>query len=83
MKKLIMTIAIATMLSVPAMAQVFMDDEDLNQNRGEMTDKEFGVMVPRTGVTYDQWKYAPVGEGILLLAGLAGAYLIGKRRKEE
>ena len=83
MKKLIMTIAIATMLSVPAMAQVFMDDEDLNQNRGEMTVDEFGVMVPRTGVTYDQYKYAPVGEGILLLAGLAGAYLIGKRRKEE
>ena len=83
MKKLIITIAIATMLSVPAMAQVFMDDEDLNQNRGEVTPNEFGVMVPRTGVTYDQYKYTPVGEGILLLAGLAGAYLIGKRRKEE
>ena len=30
----------------------------------------------------DDW-YAPLGEGIVLLAGLAGAYLIGKRRKEE
>jgi hypothetical protein len=30
----------------------------------------------------EDW-YAPVGEGIVLLTGLAGAYLVGKRRKEE
>ena len=38
-------------------------------------------MVPEQNVTYDQ--YVPVGEGILLLAGLAGAYLVGKRKKED
>ncbi len=79
MKKLIMTIAIATLMAVPATAQVFLDDEDLN-NRATNPDG-FGVMVPEQNVTYDQ--YVPVGEGILLLAGLAGAYLVGKRRKEE
>ena len=78
MKKLIMTIAIATMMAVPATAQVFLDDEDLN-NRS--TNDGFGVMVPEQNVTYDQ--YVPVGEGILLLAGLAGAYLVGKRKKED
>lgn len=84
MKKKIIAIATLMMMAVvPAMSQVFMDDEELNQNRGEMTDKEFGVMVPKTNVEYDQWKYTPMGEGIVLLAGLAGAYLIGKRRKEE
>ena len=83
MKKLIMTIAIATMLAVPAMAQVFLDDEATTSNR-ELRDGEyFGVMVPSENVDYDQWKYAPVGEGLLVLAGLAGAYLIGKRRKED
>ena len=84
MKKKIIAIATLMMMAVvPAMSQVFMDDEELNQNRGEMTDKEFGVMVPKTNVEYDQWKYTPMGEGIVLLAGLAGAYLIGNRRKEE
>ena len=79
MKKLIMTIAIATMLAVPAMAQVFLDDEAVNSNRA--TTEGPGAFVPEQNVTHDQ--YTPVGEGILLLAGLAGAYLIGKRRKEE
>ena len=84
MKKLIMTIAIATMLAVPAMAQVFLDDETNNNKRdGEITQEEFGVMVPSENVDYDQWKYMPLGDGLLVLAGLAGAYLIGKRRKEE
>ena len=79
MKKLIMTIAIATMLAVPAMAQVFLDDEAVNSNRA--TTEGPGAFVPEQNVTHDQ--YTPVGEGILLLAGLAGAYLVGKRRKEE
>ena len=82
MKKLIMTIAIATMMAVPAMAQVFLDDEDLNnRENGASTIEGLGVMVPEQNVTYDQ--YVPVGEGILLLAGLAGAYLVGKRKKED
>jgi hypothetical protein len=82
MKKLIMTIAIATMMAVPAMAQIFLDDEDLNnRGNGASTIEGLGVMVPEQNVTYDQ--YVPVGEGILLLAGLAGAYLVGKRKKED
>lgn len=80
MKKLIMTIAIATMLAVPAMAQVFLDDEAVNSNR-VTTIEGPGAFIPEQNVTYDQ--YTPVGEGILLLAGLAGAYLIGKRKKED
>ena len=31
----------------------------------------------------DYERARPVGEGLFVLAGLAGAYLIGKRRKEE
>lgn len=80
MKKLILAITtILTLASAPATAQIFLDDEDLN-NRATNPDV-FGVMVPEQNVTYDQ--YVPVGEGILLLAGLAGAYLVGKRKKED
>ncbi len=82
MKKKIIAIAIATMMVVPATAQVFLDDEDLNnRENGASTIEGLGVMVPEQNVTYDQ--YVPVGEGILLLAGLAGAYLVGKRKKED
>ena len=81
MKKKIIAIAIATMMAAPAMAQIFIDDDQPN-NRANR-EEEFGVMVLSQDVEYDQWKYAPVGEGLFLLAGLAGAYLIGKRRKEE
>ena len=80
MKKLIMTIAIATMLAVPAMAQVFLDDESVNSDRLGSNGASFPY-VPEQNVTYDQ--YSPIGGGVLLLAGLAGAYLIGKRRKED
>ena len=82
MKKLIMTIAIATMMAVPAMAQIFLDDEDLNNRAG--SSEVPGAIIPEQDVTYDQFQpYVPVGEGILLLAGLAGAYLVGKRKKED
>ena len=84
MKKLILAITtILTLASAPAMAQVFMDDEDMNRNRGESAPNEFGVMVPSTNVQYDQYQYAPMGEGLVVLAGLAGAYLLGKRKKED
>lgn len=81
MKKLIMTIAIATMFVAPAMAQVFLDDEDMNGNRANGS-SQLVINNPAVYDSGDDW-YAPVGEGIILLAGLAGAYLVGKRRKEE
>ena len=82
MKKKIIAIAIATMMAVPAMAQIFLDDEDLNNRAG--SSEVPGAIIPEQDVTYDQFQpYVPVGEGILLLAGLAGAYLVGKRKKED
>ena len=81
MKKLIMTIAIATMFVAPAMAQIFIDDEDMNGNRAT-GDAQMIINNPAVYDSGSDW-YAPVGEGIVLLVGLAGAYLIGKRRKEE
>ncbi len=81
MKKRIIAITAALMmLAAPAMAQVFLDDESMNINRAESS--SMNIPNPAQYDSGDDW-YAPVGEGIVLLAGLAGAYLIGKRRKEE
>ena len=81
MKKKIVTIVIALMLSsIPAMAQIFMSDEDLQNNRVGST--HLGMDLPGTYNSGEDW-YAPVGSGAVLLAGLAGAYLLGKRHKNE
>ena len=37
--------------------------------------------MPILDVTYDQ--YAPLGEGLLLLTALGGAYLVTKRKKQK
>jgi len=81
MKKKIVTIVIALMLScIPAMAQVFMSDEDLQNSRVGTTN--LGMDLPGTYNSGEDW-YTPVGSGAVLLAGLAGAYLLGKRHKKE
>lgn len=82
MKKRILTIVAAfTMAITPAMAQVFLDDDQTNENRGTMSAGAFGAMVPAEGLGVDQ--YIPVGEGLFLLSGLGVAYLLGKRKKDE
>lgn len=81
MKKKIITIAVALMLtSIPAMAQIFMSDEDFQNSRLGTTN--LGLNLPGTYNSGEDW-YAPVGSGAVLLAGLAGAYLLGKRHKNE
>lgn len=81
MKKRIITIAALMLMAVvPAMSQVFiLEDNEWNNKR--TSQDGFGVMVPEQDVIYDQ--YVPVGEGLFVLAGLAGAYLLGKRKKEQ
>ena len=82
MKKRIIAIAAALMMATaPAMAQVFiMEEDDYNGNRVGTTSLD--VDLPGVYDSGDDW-FTPVGEGIFVLAGLAGAYLVGKRRKEE
>ena len=82
MKKLILAITTVLMLvSAPAMAQVFLDDDDQFGNRANVSQDEFGVMVPSQNAEIDQ--YIPLGDGIVLLSVLGGAYLIGKKRKND
>lgn len=80
MKKRIITIAAALMIAVaPAMAQVFIDDEGLNNRAGSPN----ALSLDNPGV-YDSGEdwYTPIGESLFVLASLAGAYLIGKRKKQ-
>ncbi len=84
MKKRIIAIAAALMMATaPAMAQVFiMEDDDYNGKRQNTPSGQLSVDLPGIYNSGEDW-YTPVGEGIFVLAGLAGAYLVGKRRKEE
>lgn len=71
------------LLSAPAMAQIFLDDEMLT-NRGWLGQMDsLGNIIPFHEVDWDQANYTPTGGGIMLLTVLGGAYLIGKRRKED
>ncbi len=83
MKKRIVTILLAMfMATVPAVAQVFImdDDESLNPRNGE-SGITFNVMVNSQDVNHDQ--YLPLGDGVLLLSGLAGAYLLSRRKRDK
>ena len=83
MNKKVLTLAIALLLTAPAMAQIFLDDESMT-NYGWLGDMdELGNIVPFQEVTRVKSNFAPTGSGILLLTVLGGAYLFGKRHKEE
>ena len=83
MKKRIVILATAIVMTIaPAFGQIIITEEDANHNRAEQNNSNIGVMVLQEGVNYDQWKYAPLDGGVLLLAGLGAAYLIGKRKKQ-
>ncbi len=84
MKKRIIAIAAALMMATaPAMAQVFiMEEDDYNGKRQNTPSGQLSVDLPGIYNSGEDW-FTPVGEGIFVLAGLAGAYLVGKRRKEN
>ena len=82
MKKVIMIAAALMMFAATAKAQVFILDDD--EFAGNRATSEGGMLVdlPQIYNSGEDW-YVPAGEGIFVLAGLAGAYLLGKRKKEQ
>ena len=85
MKKSIVIIIIAMLLGCfkPLSAQIIYTQEDAGLNPRAQASGDIGVMVPMQNVYMDQWKLAPVGNGLLLLAGMGGAYLLSKRSKKK
>jgi len=81
MKKILLIFSILLALAAPMRAQVFIMEEDEN----DRVDNVFGngqwnnIIVH--GSADDQTNWVPLGEGILLLSALGGAYLIGKSKK--
>jgi hypothetical protein len=83
MKKSFILLVTMLFMALPMHSQVFLTQEDLDSERdGQLAD--IGLIIPIHEQDFDQAEpWAPVGSGIAMLAALGGAYLLGKRRKEE
>ena len=81
MMALLMCLMVSPILTDHAYAQVFISDEEYNNNRANVTEGELVPILPQN-LEVDWIEPAPLGEGLLLLAGLGGAYLLNKKRKE-
>lgn len=82
MHKIHKTVAILLFLamSLTMKAQVFMMDGD--ENYREPEDPAVFINLPENYGLGVDW-YTPVGDGVLLLATLGGAYLLNRKRKQE
>ena len=83
MRKSIILLVTMLLMAVPMRSQVFLTQEDLDSERdGQWED--LGLIIPIHEQDFDQAEpLAPVGSGIAVLASLCGAYLLGKKRREE
>ena len=80
MKKIVVLLTVLFMTVGPMKAQVFIADDEF-EGMMRKSDPDFVLVAPVQGLTTDQ--YLPLGNGVLLLAGLGGAYLLKKRNKKE
>lgn len=81
-KKIYMLMIAALLLSMPLHSQVFQTQDDLNSEvKGQWED--MGLVVPIEEEEEDDAKYVPVGSSLAMLAALGGAYLLGKRKKQQ
>lgn len=85
MKKHCCLIIITLCLSfTPLFGQMILTEEDVGLNtRTGSSSSGLNVMVPVQNVTYDQYQFAPLGNCLWLLAGMGGAYLIQKKRRQK
>lgn len=75
----ILLAALLMAMAIPMQAQILTMDDEENNRAGENLGR-----IPDQWQTHDQaMEFAPIGEGLLVLAALGGAYLIGRRRKEN
>ena len=81
MKKIMILLTVVFLSVGPLKAQVFIADDEF-EGMMRLEQDEFVLFVPVQGHDGDQF-YAPVGSGLLLLTGMAGAYLLTKRKKQK
>ena len=67
-------ILLCTLTCTMGYAQIYLGDDDHDNARVQ------GDLPNEHDTT---WDYTPIGDGLWLLGGLAGAYLIGKRKRRK
>ena len=84
MTKRFLILATALFLAAaPVNAQVFIQDDEFEGTlREQRDDFDLGLFVPYEGGDNDQ-QYTPIGDGLLALSLLGGAYLLSKRKRRE
>ena len=83
MRKPMIMLVTMLLMAMPLRSQVFLTQEDLDSERAGQWE-DLGLIIPIHEQDFDQAEpWAPVGSGIAVLAALGGAYLLGKKRREE
>lgn len=85
-KRTIIFLALLLLALGNSFGQIVYTSEDQGTHLRQQTESgALGVMVPLQNANYDQFKLemVPVGDGILLLLGLGGAYLLKKRKDKR
>ena len=80
MKKILLIFSILLALAAPMRAQVFIMEEDENEFRNVFGNGEWNNIIVH-GSADDQANFVPLGEAVLLLTALGGAYLVRKLKK--
>ena len=78
-KKCMMLLLLLTIATV-SQAQVFIDDEEF-EGRMRQGYQSSNLILPVQGQGTDQ--YLPIGEGVMTLTLLGGAYLLAKRKERR
>lgn len=78
-KKSIVLLLLLT-IATASQAQIFIDDEEF-EGRMRLGAQSSSLIVPVQGQGTDQ--YTPIGEGVIALSVLGGAYLLAKRKKKH
>ena len=80
MKKRITILTLNLLFATAVKAQIFIDGDEVNELRNPVPVPSEWVNNPQ-GYNQGVDAYTPVGSGLLLLAAMGGAYLVGKRKK--
>ena len=83
MKKILLIFTLLLTLAAPMRAQVFIMEEDENDRLGNVFGNGEWNNIIVHGSPDDQTNFVPLGEAVLLLTALGGAYLLRKKKTNE
>ena len=83
MKKILLIFSLLITLAAPMRAQVFIMEEDENDRVTNVFGNGDWNNIIVHGSADDQSNWVPLGEGVMLLAALGGAYLLRKKKTNE